>query len=68
MTKLEKHQFVTYRAWGTGSEISAIIKCMHRDGTVTVEAQHFLNADGEITGAYLGYRYRMAQHEVQAQP
>jgi hypothetical protein len=62
MANLQKHQFVTYRAWeGVGQQVSAIVKRVHRDGTATIESRFFLREDGEIVPGYLGYRFRLEQ-------
>lgn len=39
--------------------ILAIVRCVHRDGTYTVESRFVLNDKGEREGPYLGYKYRM---------
>lgn len=52
---------VTYHNWGCTrfGKILANVCRVHRDGTVTVEARFSLDFEGEITGTYLGYRYRL---------
>lgn len=52
---------VTYHQWGCArlAKILACVRCMHRDGSVTVEARFFLDPQGEVSGTYLGYRYRL---------
>lgn len=65
MNKLQKHQHVTYRAWeGVGAPISAIVCRVHRDGTATIEACHFLKDDGSVYAGYLGDRYRLPQRRL----
>ena len=55
---LQKGQAVTYRvrklAYG------AVVRAVHRDGSVTIEATHQLRG-GKPYGCYLGYRYRLAR-------
>ena len=52
-----KGEFVKYQAGG--QTVKAVIKTRHTDGTVTVEAQHFLNEEGRIMQPYLGFKYRL---------
>lgn len=58
--KVAKHQHVTYRAPLVEVTISAIVRRVHRDGTVTVEARFVLDKDGNATGGYLNHRYRIS--------
>ena len=55
---LKPRGFVTYKN-GAQTTVRSQIKMLHHDGTVTVEACHFLDDSGEISGCYLGYKYRM---------
>lgn len=64
-SKFRKHQFVTYEV--RGRTISAIVRAVHRDGTVTVEARHELDQSGNIRGCYLGYRYRYEANDLTAE-
>lgn len=41
------------------NRIRAIVRTRHTDGTVTVEACHHLGDDGQPSGAYLGFKYRL---------
>ncbi len=60
---MHKGQHLTYRLSGFG-RVSAIVRTVHRDGSVTVEARHQLK-DGEPVGPYLGYKYRMDSSKLQ---
>lgn len=62
--QLRKGSFVTYPV--RKLTISAVVRTMHRDGSVTVEARHVLDASKPhgISGGYLGYRYRMAREDL----
>lgn len=42
-----------------GQVVRAIVRTVHRDGTRTVEAQHFLDEEGRSRGPYLGFKYRL---------
>lgn len=55
-----KGDFVEYDCGGR--VITAIVRRAHRDGTVTVEARHELDAERRPCGCYLGYRYRYDVH------
>jgi hypothetical protein len=61
MTKWKKGQIGYYRGAmqgnGSGPVIQAIVRHVHRDGTVTVEAQWRVGNEGQ-GGCYLGYKYR----------
>lgn len=51
---------VRYNAHGDPRiPISARVDRVHRDGSVTVQARHFLDDKGRPQGAFLGYRYRL---------
>lgn len=46
--------------YNTGSsDVRARIERMHRDGSVTVRALFYQNANGEDVPGYLGFKYRM---------
>lgn len=38
--------------------VEAIVRAVHGDGTVTVEARFCRDKQGDRSGGYLGYRYR----------
>lgn len=65
MNRFRKHQFVTYDV--RGRTISAIVRCAHRDGTVTVEARHELDERGRIHGCYIGHRFRYDANDLRAE-
>lgn len=55
-------QFVTYitnirHPYG---RVRAIVRRAHKDGTVTIESCHALDANGQPHCGYLGFRYRVA--------
>lgn len=54
---LRKSDAVTYPV--RGSAIRARVTRVHRDGTVTVEAQFYLDANGKEVPGYLGFKYRV---------
>ena len=60
---LIKGSSVVYRPRGLDFDVSAWVDRVHRDGTVTVTARHFLDEDGKPEGGWLGYSYRTkAEH------
>jgi hypothetical protein len=59
--QVKKGQMVVYQSGG--HDISAIVRTAHRDGSATVEARHYLR-DGKWSGAYLGFRYRLAVSDL----
>jgi hypothetical protein len=53
---------------GNGPVVRAIVRRVHRDGTVTVEAQWSVENEGRF-GCYLGYKYRFdAEHLFAVKP
>lgn len=56
------HQIVTYQA--NNDTIRAIVRRVHRDGTVTVEARHVLDRKGRAVGGYIGFRYRVRARDL----
>lgn len=58
---MKKGDFVLYSLPFTNrmADVRAIVRTMHRDGTVTIEARHVLDKNGKPEGGYLGYRYRV---------
>jgi hypothetical protein len=55
--------------FGHGPVIEARVLRCHRDGTVTVQALWRLDADGNQTGLFVGYKYRLeARHLSTSQP
>lgn len=48
-----------------GGTVSAVVRTIHRDGSVTVEAFHFVK-DGKPQGGFLGYKYRMDRAALRA--
>lgn len=56
--KITKGAFLTY-VCSARVTVEAIARTVHRDGTVTVEARHTLDAAGNRRGCYLGFRYRL---------
>lgn len=64
---MKKGDFVTYRCAADG-QVRAIVRTVHRDGSVTVEARHHLNREGNPDGGYLGYKYRLAQSILTVAP
>lgn len=53
---MRKGSLVKYKV--RGRTYLAIIRTMHSDGTMTIEARHQL-IGGHAVGSYLGYRYRV---------
>lgn len=64
-TNLKPGTHVTYRPRHLDFNVSAIVRHVHRDGTVTVEARHILDDNGEPEGGYLGYTYRFPKELLQ---
>lgn len=60
---MRKGQFVTYKV--RKQTVRAVVRVVHRNGEVTVEARHVLR-NGEPYGCYLGYRYRMVPADLRA--
>jgi hypothetical protein len=60
---LRKGQMVTYRV--RKSTVRAIVRTVHKNGMVTVEATHELRS-GKPYGCYMGYRYRMHPTDLRA--
>lgn len=58
---MKKGKIVTYKV--RKLLIEAIVRTMHRDGSVTVEARHELR-EGKPYGCYMGYRYRMTRSDL----
>lgn len=58
---MKRGQAVTYKV--RKLTIRAIVRTVHRDGDVTVEATHELRG-GKPHGCYMGYRYRMATADL----
>ena len=61
MSGFFRGEIVTYEA--NGLLIEAIVRTLHRDGSVTVEARWVLPARRQ-GGGYLGYRYRMKTSDL----
>lgn len=58
-----KHSHVTYEV--PAGTVSAVVRTVHRDGSATVEAYHFVK-DGKPVGCFLGYKYRMNCADLRA--
>lgn len=57
---MKRGDHITYSPGQTGKvRVRGIVRRIHRDGTVTVEARFFLDPDGKDVPGYLGYTYRM---------
>lgn len=66
---MRKGDHVTYKVWWSDWRVDAIVRSVHRDDSVTVEARFMLDVRGQRTGTYIGHRYRLHQNDVQvAQP
>lgn len=63
MTKFEKGATVFYTA-PIGTTFQAKVKTRHRDGSVSVECQHVVSADGRPVPGYYGYVYQMAAEDL----
>lgn len=61
---IKRGALVTYRPRHLDFDVSAIVRRVHRDGTATVEARHWLDENGKPDGCYLGYCYRIPQEMV----
>lgn len=62
---LRKHQHVTYYAPAANVQLSAIVRRVHTDATVTIEARHVLDDRGGIASpTYLGLRYRVPVEDL----
>ena len=61
--RLKRGDLVTYRA--ITMTFSAIVRHVHRDGSITVEALHELR-NGTPIGCYIGERVRLEAKEVWA--
>ncbi|HEV2570967.1 MAG TPA: hypothetical protein VGU72_04455 [Beijerinckiaceae bacterium] len=55
--KIKRGAIGTYRT-DVGTVISGIVRSIHRDDTITVEAR-FEIVKGQRNGCYIGHRYRM---------
>ena len=60
MHSLKRGDHITYSPGQTGKvRVRGMVRRLHRDGSVTVEARFFLDPDGKDVPGYLGYEYRM---------
>lgn len=56
----EMKKIIIAKDYQTSSgKVRAIVRRVHRDGDRTVEAQHYLDAEGKETGPYLGFKFRV---------
>lgn len=53
-----------WSAYDHGDKIAAVVCRAHRDGTATIEARFCLDANGEPTGTYFGYKFRLPQTDL----
>ncbi len=61
---MRKGDIVTYKVWWSKQRVNAIVRSVHRDGSVTVEARFMLDEKGEREGGYVGHKYRLYQNDV----
>lgn len=59
---MRKHDIITYTT-SIGMRVQAIVRRMHRDGTVTIEERFVLHG-GKPVGTYLGHRRRIDQQRL----
>ena len=57
--------FIEYNARAT--RVRARVVTRHRDGSVTVEPFHFLDANGKPEGCFVGGRVRLDSSDIQAE-
>lgn len=63
-TKLNRGDMVTY---GTRTQrVSAKVIRLHRDGSATVMARFFIDANGKQDGPFLGFSYRLDQDDLKS--
>lgn len=57
---LRRGDFVTYAVPDVpGTRVESLVKTVHHNGEVTIQARFILNADGTRRPGFLGYTYRV---------
>lgn len=64
---MKKGDLVTHGVWWSRTQrVEAIVRAVHRDGSVTVEDRFTLDAAGNRRGCYINNKQRIAADDCRA--